>query len=208
MPSFDARLHIPGQTRLPVTVVVDVSDEEIVITSGQEILGVWPLQGIKVESHADGFHLTLDQEEIILSVADAARFASQLGVEHQDGEQRRRNRAAQEGHDPSATETHGLGKRVGISRRLEEVDIEERFADVRRRISALATALTDESVSPSDLFGRWLRLLKEINLQHGQGAMPTPLFYRFNTELLDLIPAPSGPLPAQVVESMEQSSQP
>jgi hypothetical protein len=208
VPSFDARLHLPGRSRLPLQVVVDVTDEQIVITSGREQIGAWALQGVEVVSRPDGFHLTLDQEEIILNVADPARFASQLELSQLTGEQDGRSRVADAGDDVLVVDVGASRKRAGIAGRLEAVDLEERFGDVRRRISALATALTDELVAPSDLFGRWLRLLKEINRHHGQGAMPTPLFYRLNTELLDLIPAPPGPLPPQVAESMERASQP
>lgn len=203
MPSFDARLRLPGQTRLPLQVVVDVSDERMVIISGREHLGEWALDGLLMDSRPDGFHLTLDQEEIILTVTDPAGFARQLGKTHQvDDEHGGRGVA-----DSPPTDQDDNGKRKGLSGRLNDVGLEERFGDVRRRISALATALTDESVAPSDLFGRWLRLLKEINRHHGQGAMPTPLFYRLNTELLDLIPAPPGPLPPQVVESKTRAAQ-
>lgn len=204
MPSFDARLRLPGQTRLPLSVVVDVSDEEMVITSGQENLGAWALQGLRVEARSDGFHLTLDQDEIILNVAEPDRFATQLGVTPLSPDQK----GGTVGGGAPVVALDEKERRPGISGRLDGVDAEERFDDLRRRISALATALTDESVAPSDLFGRWLRLLKEINRHHGQGAMPTPLFYRWNTELLDLIPAPPPPPPPQVVEARERAGQP
>jgi len=64
-----------------------------------------------------------------------------------------------------------------------------------RRISDIAKALTSDSVSPAAAFAQWLTLLKEINRRHGQGSMPTDLYYRLNTQLLDLIPVPT-PLPS------------
>jgi hypothetical protein len=63
------------------------------------------------------------------------------------------------------------------------------------RISDIAKALTSDSVSPAAAFAQWLKLLKEINRRHGQGSMPTDLYYRLNTQILDLIPDPA-PVPA------------
>jgi predicted alternative tryptophan synthase beta-subunit len=74
--------------------------------------------------------------------------------------------------------------------RLSGVDPEELFATVKLRIAELRESLADQSVEPEVVFARWIRLLKEINVRHGQGAMPTPLFFRLNTELLDLLPVP------------------
>lgn len=150
-------------------------------------MGEWSLEQINVESRRDGFHLTLDQEEVILTVTDAAGFAGELGMK---------------GSDPVPPDRE-MHVSKSLSTRLSGVDPEEQFADVKRRIEILATALTNSAVSPEDVFGRWLRLLKEINRRHGQGAMPTPTFYRLNSELLELIPAPAPTPPQQVIDSRQ-----
>jgi len=202
VPSFDARLQLPGRSRLPLTVVVDVSDEQIVITSGREQIGAWALDGISIDFRPDGFHFTLDQEEIILTVADPAGFTRQLEKARQAGD----DFAGREVADSPPSQPVGNGKRRGISGRLDDVDLEDRYEDVKLRISMLARAVTDESVNPEEFFGRWLRLLKEINRRHGQGAIPSRVFYQLNTELLDLMPEPASTPPPQVVESRERAS--
>jgi hypothetical protein len=198
--SFDARLRLPGKTRIPLSVVVDISDERMVLSSGKENLGEFDLHGIKVESGSDGFHLTLDQEEIILSVADPIGFARELGMTPpvDSGGSRR--------VDTSKAGEKGTGNGSAISRRLESIDLD--FDDVRGRISILEAALTNDTVPAAEFFAQWLRLLKEINRRHGQGAIPSPTFYRLNSELLDLMPAPENSPPPQVVESRERASQP
>lgn len=201
MPSFDARLHLPGRTRLPLNVVVDVSDERMIINSGREHLGEWALDGLLMDSRPDGFHLTLDQEEIILAVSDSAGFAELLASQHIGDDN-----GGKPVVDSPRGEHNDNGKGKGISGRLN--DLEERYEDVKLRISMLAGALTDESVSVEDFFGRWLRLLKEINRRHGQGAIPSRVFYELNTELLDLMPAPATTPPPQVVESRDRAGQP
>jgi hypothetical protein len=62
-------------------------------------------------------------------------------------------------------------------------------------MSGIAKALASDSVTPAAAFTQWLSLLKEINRLHGQGSLPTDLFYQLNTQMLDLIPEPS-PIPA------------
>ena len=192
MSSFDARLLLPGQTRLPVSVVIDITDEMMTIASGDHHLGEWPLEAVDVDVRSDGFYLTLDREEVVLNVADANGFAGALGIRPRtpppgvadtNGGANGQGRVTRDEHNGSAG-------RKGIVGRLDGINPEEQFEDVKQRISALEQALTDSSISPPEVFRRWLRLLKEINLRHGQGAMPTPIFNRLNTELLELIPVP------------------
>lgn len=199
--SFDARLRVPGQARLPLNVVVEVADEMLRFTSGGKALGEWPQARVEVDVQPDGFHFTIDNEEIVLTVTDPSGFARALGV----GAGRPRKAASEIIADAGAVavlgEQNGGVRSNGLSSRLENVSPEEKFVDLMKRISELKAALTDAAVPPEDVFGRWLRLLKEVNLHHGQGAMPTPLFYRLNTQLLDLIPAPPrmpGPQPVAV----------
>lgn len=170
MSSFDARLRVPGQARLPVNVVVDITEETLSVSTSDRKLGDWSLPELEISSRSDGFHMRLDGQEVVLSVDDSARFALELG----SAGQHRANRS-------------------GISRRLAGITPDEQFEDLKRRIADVALALKDDTVSPDRAFGLWLRLLKDINVHHGQGSMPTPLFYRLNTELLDLIPVPSRP---------------
>jgi hypothetical protein len=167
MSSFDARLRVPGHAKLPLNVVVDITDEVLAVRSGDRKLGDWSLHTIQVSSRSDGFHINLDDQEVVLSVSDSARFALELGAAGQHG------------------------TKTGIQRRLAGITPDEQFAELKRRIAEVGDALKDDTVSPDRAFGQWLRLLKDINVHHGQGSMPTPLFYRLNTELLELIPAPA-----------------
>jgi hypothetical protein len=133
-----------------------------------------------VESRSDGFHVAFDGEKVILNVDDAKTFANELN--------RAKSPRVQE---PSLSAPREEPRSENMFERLSSVDPDELFASVKERIGELRTALSDDSVAPEAVFARWISLLKEINVRHGQGAMPTPLFYRLNTELLDLLPVPS-----------------
>lgn len=173
---FPARLYIPGQTKLPLNVEVDISEERLSLTAMGRTVADWPLGEVEIEVQPDGFHLEFDNEEIVLSVTDTNGFADELGVSEEDD-------TAPKG---------GLGNGVVLplsSKRLSEL----RFEDVTDRTAKLADAMVSDTESPDVVFGRWLRLLKEINAQHGRGSLPTQYFTRLNTELLDLMPDPSEP---------------
>lgn len=185
MSSFDARLLMPGKARLPMNVVVDVSEDRISFMRGDNSLGDWPLRDVVFDLQPDGFHLKLDQEEVVLSVGDPGAFAGALGVAP-----RIPSRTRSEAPVPME-----VAPMRGFVDRLEKNSPQERFSDVRERIDGLRSDLTDASVSPSDAFGRWLDLLKEINLRHGRGHMPTPIFCRFNAELLELVSASTAEEP-------------
>jgi hypothetical protein len=157
----------------------------------------WSLGEIEVVTLFDGFHIKVDGEEIVLAVADPTRFATELGV---GGE--RPSRLAAVGADqpiPNGFSTAHRqqdavpkGRETAISPPPAAETIgEELLEDMTRRISEIAEALTSDSVSPASAFAQWLTLLKEINRRHGQGSMPTDLYYRLNTQLLDLIPVPA-----------------
>ena len=187
MSSFDGRLHMPGYSRIPLGVAVDISDERLTLISGERKIGDWSLRDVEVAAMSDGFHIKVDDEEVVLSVTESDRFESELG--------------SVVSASRAVTETvvrDRVAPNINRRRRLSLAPDEEDFDDVKRRIADLAVAVTSEDVEPSEVFGRWLRLLKEINLRHGQGAMPTPLYYRLNTQLLEVIPEPARPYPTAI----------
>lgn len=168
MSSFNARLRLPG-SRLPIGVEVDILHERMTVTSGERTVAQWPLERLEVTMRSDGFHIEVDDEALVLAVSDAKRFAAALGV--------------------SVPTIAAAPPSVRLAAKAEEN--EQDLAVLRRRISDLARDLTSETVSPSDVFGRWLRLLKELNRLHREGALPNPLFHELNSHLLNLIPEPA-----------------
>jgi hypothetical protein len=167
--SFNARLRLPGRTRLPLGVEVDIHHERLTLTTGDRTVANWPLEKLEVTLLPDGFHIEVDGEEMVLNVADASRFAAALGV---------------------ATPMAGRPTPASLPVVVREPDAEQ-LEDLRRRISDLARDLTSETVTPSEVFAQWLRLLKELNRLHGDGALPNPLCHQLTTHLLELIPEPS-----------------
>ena len=176
MSSFNARLRLPGRTRLPLGVEVDILHERMTLTAGDRTVADWPLERLDVMFLADGFHIKVDDEEMVLSVTDTARFAAELGVDS------RPSRAAAENAQPT-----GLSSRIMARSEPDPTQLEE----LRSRISKIAKNLASDSVAPEMVFADWLRLLKEINRLHGEGSLPNSLYYQLNTHLLELIPEPT-----------------
>lgn len=187
MSSFDGRLRLPGQARLPLAVEIDISQERMRLTAGEETVADWPLEALEVDVRADGFHITVDDEQVVLSVAEAKRFAKELGLPPKTSIQpavvAASTAAASSDEANDATGKHAASP---ITEIIPDVDQNE---EITGRIDEVATALTSDALSPEDAFARWLGLLKEINHLHGQGSMPSEVFYELNTRLLDLIPA-------------------
>lgn len=174
MSLFPARLYIPGQTKLPLNVEVDISEERLSLTAMGRTVADWPLGEVDIEVRPDGFHLEFDNEEIVLSVTDTTGFADELGMSKESVT------------GPKGVRENGVVLPLS-SKRLSEL----RFEDVTERTARLAEAMVSDTEPPDVVFGRWLRLLKEINAQHGRGSLPTQYFTQLNTELLDLMPDPS-----------------
>ncbi len=196
MSSFDARLRLPGQSRLPVGVEVDVTSDRVTVSSGGRTVAAWARSKLAVEPHADGFHITVDGEEVILNVTDAARFAAALGVPQLvkkrvaiiGGRRLAGAPVAAAQTQPAPAELEDNGAPVPpVTAETTDPDAVEDYAG---HIAEVAAALKSDSLSAAQAFGKWVRLLKELNHRHGQGSMSCDKFFLLNTEVLDLIPEP------------------
>lgn len=167
MSAFNARLRLPGQSRIPLGVEVDISDERITLTSGERKVAQWSLAEIDVDYLSDGFHITADGEEVVLSVVESSQFASELGVTA--------NRPA---------------PKIKTIETPDRPQASGKFQELRARVDEIAATLADDSVAPQEAFAEWLGFLRELNARHARGAMPTPLYHELNTTMLDLIPTP------------------
>jgi hypothetical protein len=204
MSSFNARLRLPGRTKLPLGVEVDIRHERMILTAGDRTVATWPLEEIVITSRSDGFHIKVDDgDEVILYVSDSTRFASELGIGRQPARRLAVVGADQPRHidlsekDGPQDSLPQINEEIFAPRpTAETTPIRDSIEDMQRRISDIAEALTSDAVSPADAFARWLGLLKEINRRHGQGSMPSAQFYLLNTQILDLIPEPA-PAPRQ-----------
>ena len=195
MSSFNARLRLPGRTKLPLGVEVDIRHERMVLTAGDRTVATWPLDEIVVASRSDGFHIKVDGDEVILYVSDSTRFAAELGI----GRRLAVVGADQPRHidlsakDEPQNSLPQVNEETFAPRPATETTPERNsIEDMQHRIADIAKALTSDAVSPADAFAQWLAFLKEINRRHGQGSMPSSQYYLLNTQLLDLIPEPAS----------------
>lgn len=175
MSSFNARLRLP-HSKLPLGVEVDISHERMTLTSGERTVAAWPLDKLEVDNLADGFHIKVDGDDFVLNVTDSVKFATEMGMEDRP--------TAGAGAGQSAESSQNGSTFTPVEATPER----DRSDEMRRRIDEVTDALTSDTTSPAKAFAEWMGLLKEINRRHGQGSMPTDVFYRLNTQLLDLIP--------------------
>lgn len=176
MSLFPARLHLPGQSKLPLSVEVDVSNEWLSVTSGDRPVANLSLETLEVSQSGDGFHIVVDNEEMVLKVADSGGFAEALGVAME-------SKAGRHANNDS-----------GINALLNPESMAHlRYEELKGRVAAVRETLMSDLIPPAVAFAKWLYLLKELNRRHGQGNLDTHRFYELNSEALDLMSNPRDP---------------
>lgn len=80
MNEYEASLTILGEDSPPLPVLIDLSDDRIVIEAGGEAIADWDRQQARVSALPDGFHVRAEGEEIVLDVTEDAQFALDLGL--------------------------------------------------------------------------------------------------------------------------------
>ncbi len=82
MTAYDARLSIEGETEPPMRVVLDLTDDRLTMTIGDEEVADWAREGMRISALPDGFHIRAEGEAIVLEVEDDAHFALDLGLKN------------------------------------------------------------------------------------------------------------------------------
>ncbi len=80
MSSYEGLLRLLGESGPGLGVSVDLSDERLRITAGNEQIGDWAKDEIRMHAESDGFHLRVEGEEIVLDLSEDAHFAVDYGL--------------------------------------------------------------------------------------------------------------------------------
>ena len=80
MSAYEARLQIEGEQQPPMPVLVDLTDDLMTMTIGEEEVAAWARDEMRISALPDGFHIRAAGESIILNVEDDAHFALELGL--------------------------------------------------------------------------------------------------------------------------------
>lgn len=80
MTAYDARLRIEGESEPPMPVVVDLTDDRMTMSIGEEEVADWARSEMRISALPDGFHIRAEGEAIVLDVEEDARFALDLGL--------------------------------------------------------------------------------------------------------------------------------
>jgi hypothetical protein len=90
MTAYDARLKIEGEDTGHTPVVVDLTEDRLTMSIGDQEVADWTREEMRVQAMPDGFHIRAEGEAIVLDVTDDARFALELGLRNAHPELRRR----------------------------------------------------------------------------------------------------------------------
>lgn len=102
MSSYEARLQIEGESSEQTPVVVDLTDDRLTMSIGEQEIADWRQDELRVEALPDGFHIRAEGEAIILDVTDEARFAVELGLRSAHPALRQKMAALMRSEDPPA----------------------------------------------------------------------------------------------------------
>ena len=102
MAAYEALLKVQGTDEAPISVLVDLTDDNrVVVSAGSIELGDWSRSEIRLSAEPDGFHLRAEGEEILLDITEDARFALDYGMRQAPPLLRRRMAAMLRDQDPS-----------------------------------------------------------------------------------------------------------
>jgi len=90
MTAYRAQLQIEGDDTQRMPVMVDLTDDRLVMTIGSEAVADWSRDEMRVAALPDGFHIRAEGEAVILDVTDDAKFALELGLRNAHPALRRR----------------------------------------------------------------------------------------------------------------------
>ena len=90
MSSYEATLYIEGEKEAPIRVLVDLTDDHLVMRVGNEELADWSREGLRINALPDGFHIRAEGEVVVLDVSQDAQFALELGLRNAHPALRRR----------------------------------------------------------------------------------------------------------------------
>jgi hypothetical protein len=100
---YDGALRFEGSKDAPIHVLIDLSDDRLIMRAGDIEVASWPRDEIRVSALMDGFHVRAEGEEIVLNIEDDARFALDLGLRNAHPNLRRRMSALLRDEPPRAT---------------------------------------------------------------------------------------------------------
>jgi hypothetical protein len=90
MTEYEALLRIMGEDSPPLPVLIDLSEDRVVIEAGGEQIADWDRHEVRVSALPDGFHVRAEGEEIILDVTEDAKFALDIGLRNAHPQLRKR----------------------------------------------------------------------------------------------------------------------
>ncbi|MGB7861654.1 MAG: hypothetical protein WBM90_14255 [Acidimicrobiia bacterium] len=90
MTAYEAKLRIEGENEPPLSVMVDLSDDRMTVSIGDEEVADWARQEMRISALPDGFHIRAEGEMVVLDVTDDAHFALDLGLRNAHPTLRRR----------------------------------------------------------------------------------------------------------------------
>lgn len=80
MGRYDGSLRMANLDSSALQVVVDLTEERMLLQAGSDVLAEFPLDGLLIRGEDDGFHIRVEGEEAIIRTNDDPGLALELGL--------------------------------------------------------------------------------------------------------------------------------
>lgn len=80
MGRYDGSLRLKQTDADALEVLVDLTDERLLLHTGTSVIGDWPLSELLIRGEDDGFHLRVEGEEVVVKTNDDVGLAIELGL--------------------------------------------------------------------------------------------------------------------------------
>ena len=80
MGRYDGSMRMTNPGGAALEVLVDLTEERMILHTDSKILGDWPLADLLIRGEDDGFHVRLEGEEVIIKTNDDPGLALELGL--------------------------------------------------------------------------------------------------------------------------------
>lgn len=77
MNSYSGSLRVAATADV-IDAVFEVSDQSLRVRSGDQVLGTWALPDVSLENRPDGIHVSLDGEQVVVTVSNPEAFVDAL----------------------------------------------------------------------------------------------------------------------------------
>lgn len=175
--SYKGSLRIPN-TRDAVDAVFDIGDDHVRVTTGNELLGDWPLSEVAVEDRGDALLVSLGSESVLVDIGDRDGFSAALTPAPTRRRGRKSRRPMSESGPSGRKERARHSKKPVVAPPVAEPVVESAVGSARSGNRRSRLSLADKLEYAGDIFSidNWREWLQDRTVRWVIASMGVILF--------------------------------